>query len=90
MATIWGPLDLQNPLIEIRILTILPGRPNHTIRCQLEKSTLTSHSKYTALSYCWGDVTETTNIFVDDVAVAITVNLADALWQLRRLEICRV
>lgn len=87
MATIWGPLDLQNPLIEIRILTILPGRPNHTIRCRLEKSTLTSHSKYTALSYCWGDVRETTNIFVDDVAVAITVNLANALWQLRRLEI---
>jgi hypothetical protein len=35
-------------------------------------------------------VRETTNIFVDDVAVAITVNLAHALWQLRRLEIYRV
>jgi hypothetical protein len=90
MATIWEPLDLQNPLIEVRILTILPGHPDDTIRCMLEKSTLTNHSKYTALSYCWGDVKETTNILVDNVTVAITANLADALWQLRRLEISRV
>jgi hypothetical protein len=90
MATIWEPLDLQNPLIEIRILTILRGRPDHTIRYMLEKSILTNRSKYTALSYRWGNVKETTNILVDGVTVAITANLADALWQLPRLEISRV
>lgn len=35
--------------------------------------------RYLALSYTWGDVSETTTVFLDNQEVQVTVNLADAL-----------
>jgi hypothetical protein len=88
MALNYEPLDVES--YEIRMLTILPGAPDSTIRCTLEKTNLITPSKYAALSYCWGELNITTNICVNNVEVAVTVNLADALQRLRLLGVTRV
>ena len=88
MGSIYTPLDIEN--YEIRILTILPGPPTLVLRCTLEKTSLITPSKYTALSYCWGDPTVTENIIIGDVDTPVTVNLADALRQLRAMGVDRI
>lgn len=88
MGSIYTPLDIEN--YEIRTLTILPGPPTSVLRCTLEKTSLITPSKYTALSYCWGDPTVTENIIIGDVDTPVTVNLADALRQLRAMGVDRI
>lgn len=88
MALIYEPLDVDS--YEIRILNILPATPDSIVRCTIEKTTLISPTKYAALSYCWGDPNVTTNIYVNDVEVAVRVNLADALQKLCLLGVKRV
>ncbi|KAL9625192.1 MAG: hypothetical protein Q9160_000594 [Pyrenula sp. 1 TL-2023] len=71
------------------MLTILPGVPGSVVRCTLERTDLVYPTKYAALSYCWGDAKTTTNIIVNDIECPVTVNLADALHQLRSLGVTR-
>lgn len=72
------------------MLTLLPGSPGSVLRCTLEKTFLINPTEYAALSYCWGDPNATTNIIVNNVEYPVTVNLADALHQLRSLNVMRV
>jgi hypothetical protein len=88
MALNYEPLDVES--YEIRMLTILPATPDSIVRCTLEKTNLISPAKYAALSYCWGDPNITTNICINNVEIAVTVNLADALQKLRLLGVTRV
>ena len=89
MATYYEPLDVD--FYEIRMLSILPATtPDAVVKCTLEKTSLLAPPKYVALSYCWGDPDFTTTIFVNDIEVNVTVNLADALQRLRLLEVTRV
>ena len=88
MALNYEPLDVDS--YEIRMLTIFPGPPESAVRCTMEKTNLISPINYTALSYCWGDATITTNIFVNGIETPVTTNLADALQHLRKLGVRRV
>ena len=84
----YEPLDVEN--YEIRMLTILPTTLDSIVRCTLEKTSLINPTKYAALSYCWGDPNTRTKIFVNNVEITVTTNLADALQQLRLLGVTRV
>ena len=88
MALHYEPLDVDS--YEIRMLTILPGSPGSIVRCTMQKTNLISPIKYAALSYCWGDATITTDIFVNAIEIQVTVNLADALQHLRKLGVGRL
>ena len=88
MALEYEPLEVDN--YEIRLLTILPGLPGSIVRCTMKSTNLISPIKYAALSYCWGDATITTNIFVNEIEIQVTVNLADALQHLRKLGVGRL
>ena len=91
MALNYESLDVDT--YEIRLLTILPVSPdslNPVVRCTMETTNLINPIQYDALSYCWGDPTATTKIFVNDTEIDVTINLADALYHLRKLGIGKV
>ena len=91
MALSYESLDVDT--YEIRMLTILPVPPdslNPVVRCTMETTNLINPIQYDALSYCWGDPTATTKIFVNDIEISVTINLADALYHLRKLGISKV
>ncbi|KAE8445418.1 hypothetical protein EG329_013431 [Mollisiaceae sp. DMI_Dod_QoI] len=73
----------------IRLLILHPGLPGSDIHCSLIHTTI-SHchgnifEHYTALSYVWGYVTERRTIYVDRMPLEITVNLFEALDDLRQ------
>ena len=71
------------------MLTILPGPPESNVRCEMEVMNLFEPQIYTALSYCWGDPNVTTAVIINNVETQVTVNLANALHQLRALNIAR-
>lgn len=77
----YEPLDVEN--YEIRLLNILPGSFRSIIRCSITKTSLINPLRYTALSYCWGDPEDTVDIVVNNIQWPVTLNLADALQQLR-------
>ncbi|KAI1113557.1 heterokaryon incompatibility protein-domain-containing protein [Nemania sp. NC0429] len=54
------------PLLDgqIRLLAIRPGRFEDDIQCTLTTVRLDDELKYEALSYVWGDTTDTRNVFV--------------------------
>ena len=56
------------------------------LSCSLEVMTLDPEPSrpYMALSYVWGDASETKDINVNDLSLAVTSNLASALWQIRK------
>jgi hypothetical protein len=54
------------------------------IECRLETVELDEAPPYIALSYVWGDPSETSTIFVNGRSVQVTTNLAAALGRIRR------
>jgi hypothetical protein len=86
--SIYTTLDIER--YEIRILTLLPGTSEFDVKWRLVKTSLINRTKYAALSYCWGDPNVTTEIIVNDIATPVTINLADALRQLRRIGVSRI
>ena len=83
------------PLIsadEIRLLLLQPGAPGSDIHCSVIHTTLQEchdniYEKYTALSYVWGDASQKRVIFIDKRPSQITINLAEALDDLRHQHI---
>ncbi|KAF2714056.1 HET-domain-containing protein [Pleomassaria siparia CBS 279.74] len=67
----------------IRLLKILPGHWNDPLRCQLVPVVLCEDHPYEAISYTWGDSTDTSEIECDQQILTITNNLKDALFRLR-------
>jgi hypothetical protein len=88
MAALHTALDIESH--EIRILWIYPGQEGSTIRCRLQKESLVEATSYAALSYCWGDTNNTTNIVVNNAITPVTANLHDALMKLRSKGVSRV
>lgn len=70
---------------EIRLLHILDEDNDHYVHCTLEITCLSSPNlaEYVALSYCWGDSSLTTPMYVNQSLVDVTLNLDAALRQLR-------
>ncbi|KAH7090310.1 heterokaryon incompatibility protein-domain-containing protein [Paraphoma chrysanthemicola] len=77
-----------------RLLTLLPGTPGSTLRCQIDEFTESSNTSYEALSYAWGDpelsqyieVCESADVEPAKRFLKITSNLHQALQRLRTQE----
>jgi hypothetical protein len=88
------PFDAPSPYIyhplnyhrqEIRLLRVLPARNNdEPISCVLEIASLQDSPCYTALSYCWGDPSNSKTVLVNTSIFRTTDNLASALWYIRK------
>jgi hypothetical protein len=71
---------------EIRVVTLLPGTFTDPIVCTLEHICLgdaETTTPYDAVSYTWGDPTETRLITLDSMPYPVTLNLFSALTYLR-------
>ncbi|KAL8776536.1 MAG: hypothetical protein Q9213_008231 [Squamulea squamosa] len=76
---------------QFRILMLSPSaNKTDDIHCTLIKATFKTNPDrepvYQALSYVWGDAREKRIIYVNDVPVAVTVNLFIALKYLRKVD----
>ncbi|KAK5129002.1 hypothetical protein LTR85_000335 [Meristemomyces frigidus] len=81
-SAIWKPLNAERK--EIRLLFLEPAISlDETIRGTLKIASLLHSPVYEAVSYCWGDANDTTEILLHDWQTAITINLASALRRLR-------
>lgn len=80
----------------IRLLTLLPGQPQDTIRITLTSVDATekddpSFPLYECLSYTWGSSTkDRVEIYADNKIITVTKNLAVALIHLRHNELPRI
>ncbi len=74
----------------IRIVRIKKGDENRAIECKLEVVSIDSSVEFEALSYVWGDPTQTKSILCDGRWIRITKNLYDALRQLRAADKTRM
>ena len=81
----------------IRLITLLPGSRNDTIRIRINRASVTgpSHPVYEALSYTWIDLgipcsIEVVSTFHRSTTIQIQANLASALVHLRRQHTPRV
>jgi Heterokaryon incompatibility protein (HET) len=68
---------------KIRILHILPGQFDDAICCTLTHADLAAQPQYEALSYAWGDSSNTKPITLDGFRFQVTVGLESALRHLR-------
>ncbi|KAL8793019.1 MAG: hypothetical protein Q9195_004423 [Heterodermia aff. obscurata] len=75
------------PGSHIRLLVIEPGHSGELLHCSLEHVDLDAEPQFNALSYCWGDISETRTIFCEGSSVSVTKNLYDALVRLRKLDL---
>ncbi|GKT54220.1 heterokaryon incompatibility protein [Colletotrichum tofieldiae] len=80
----YKPLDTRQK--ETRLVTILPGQFNDEIYCELHVISLCKSPVFDALSYVWGDLTSTREIFVQGISHQVTVNLEVALRYLRQVD----
>ncbi|CZR61815.1 uncharacterized protein PAC_11712 [Phialocephala subalpina] len=79
---LYQPLDTSRS--EIRLLEISPSLVrSSTIRCRLKSVSLTDAQEFIALSYVWGDASQTKNISVNGIPFAATENLVAALTHIR-------
>ena len=92
-STIYKKLPHSEDSTFSRLIVLYPGSPNDDLRCYLEPWEVpmgsfkpSSMALYVALSYAWGDPTETESIWCNDIPSKITRNLAAALRSLRREE----
>jgi hypothetical protein len=84
------PLKAANPLYsqlsfqkaEIRLLTFTSQQTDMALQCTLTTVPLPKSPPYVALSYMWGDPTNTVPILVNHLEVQVTVNLRNALLRL--------
>ncbi|KAH6674676.1 heterokaryon incompatibility protein-domain-containing protein [Halenospora varia] len=87
---LYRPLDTRRN--EIRLLTLLHDEDRiktNDIKCTLDHASLLSPPRYFALSYCWGDPTETSDIILNGLPIKVTTNLKAALLRLKKSE-CKV
>jgi len=69
---------------EIRLIQIHPANgENDKIECTLFRAVLSNDLAFTALSYVWGDATQSEEIVVNGVKVCVTANLACAIRHIR-------
>lgn len=74
---------LDPSLREIRLLRIHPGHHDETVRCSLTIVSLDDRPEFEALSYVWGNASDTQTIYVDNVPFPATTNLESALRHIR-------
>jgi Heterokaryon incompatibility protein (HET) len=68
----------------IRIIRLLPGQGTAPIRCRLDPISIEeAEDSYAAVSYVWGDPSDTVVISCNRKSLWITPNLFDALHAIR-------
>jgi Heterokaryon incompatibility protein (HET) len=76
-----------HPLLDrrrhIRLLSLFPGKPRENVCCSLQHIPLDDHPDYEAISYCWGDETDTVPIICNGVVIVVTRSLQSALRHFR-------
>ena len=68
---------------DIRLLEVLPGDDSDIVVASLVTVSLDSKPTYAALSYAWGDATQTSMIECNGTSISITTSLAEALKAFR-------
>ena len=69
---------------QIRLLTLHPGsEEEEDVKCHLEHVSLEDNPEFTALSYVWGDPTDTRTILLHNIPFPVTKNLHAALRSIR-------
>ena len=68
---------------DIRLLEVLPGDDASIVVTTMITVSLDSKPTYAALSYVWGDATQTSIIECNGKSISITTTLADALKAFR-------
>ncbi|KAL6405838.1 hypothetical protein AUP68_10977 [Ilyonectria robusta] len=82
MTELYEPLDRSR--MEIRILRLHRyGQIGGLIHCSLETTSLLDDPTYAAVSYAWGDPTETVELACDFAVVRVTKGLHSTLANLR-------
>lgn len=86
-SAVYKDVATLNPVQEeIRVIHLEGGVDDSPIKCTLHKVELSSTPPpiYDALSYTWGDATDTREIILNGYVVDITFNLFQALRRLRQ------
>ncbi|KAI1399222.1 heterokaryon incompatibility protein-domain-containing protein [Hypoxylon fuscum] len=78
---VYSPLDPRYN--EIRLITIEEDEPSAAVRCTMSHASLDQLPRYQALSYVWGDPSDTIPISLSGSIFPVTVNLYQALIRLR-------
>lgn len=76
--------------VSIRLLVLEPGQGSEQVHCRLVQASLFDLPKYEALSYVWGDASQTRNIILGGKNMAVTRNLCSALMHLRYVDQSRL
>jgi hypothetical protein len=84
MSTVYRYEELQNPRIEIRLVTIRHELDSCILSCSLITCQLDNMAEYKALSYVWGDSSHKHKIQCNGVDLFVTSNLLAAMLQLRQ------
>jgi Heterokaryon incompatibility protein (HET) len=69
---------------DIRLITFEPEGEDKTIRCSLTRVSIDNTSAYNALSYAWGDATQTQEVICNGALCTVTQSLYQALLHIRR------
>ncbi|KAJ4005567.1 hypothetical protein NW752_002400 [Fusarium irregulare] len=78
VTTPYAPLPPNDSSVT-RLVKLLPAGFHDPIRCELETVSLESEPPYIALSYVWGDATDTVPISLNGVGHGVTRNLGSFL-----------
>ncbi|CAK7213087.1 hypothetical protein SBRCBS47491_001683 [Sporothrix bragantina] len=68
---------------EIRLLELYPGSGDDEIRVELYSAPIDRLPPFEAISYCWGDATQSQTILCNDTPLVITTSLYGALKRFR-------
>ena len=77
----YRPLDLNGS--SIRLLKLLKGNFGDDIQCKLIDGWIEESIPYDALSYTWGRTGKAATITVDGITMGVTLNVYEALQQIR-------
>lgn len=81
-SALYAPLLISGPFI--RLLELVPSAvESDIVECRLDIHSLDFKPRYIALSYVWGDPSDTEAIVVNSRVIQVTKNLASALRHLR-------
>jgi hypothetical protein len=75
---------------EIRLLHLAPGTGDDVIQFTLQPTRLSEMPSYEAISYRWGDPSDTLIVLCDGKTMTINANLHAALLRLRHADVTRV
>lgn len=79
--TCYSRLDAS--VAQFRTITLLPGQRSDAVQCQLNVHSLDKPPQYQTISYAWGDPSDTKQIVVDGVELAVPSSLELCLKHLR-------